>query len=65
MAHAHCVHGSRADAPASPAQYTAEEKEQGLDMPAKMFAANTLTERSNHGSSAALSQLAAEPATPA
>ena len=34
-------------------------------MPAKMFAANTLTERSNHGSNAALSQLAAEPATPA
>ena len=28
-----------------------------MDMPAKLFAANTLTERSRHGSNAALSQL--------
>ena len=28
-----------------------------MDMPAKLFAANTLTERSKHGSNAALSQL--------
>ena len=39
------------------AQYTAEEKENGMDMPSKLFAANTITERSKHGSSAALSQL--------
>ena len=38
-------------------QYTAEEKERGLDMPAKLFASNTLTERSKHGSNAALQQL--------
>jgi hypothetical protein len=32
-------------------EYTAEEKERGLDMPAKVFAANTLQERSWHGGS--------------
>ena len=56
-----CWAGSRwfALTPACPRrlQYTAEEKEQGLDMPAKLFAANTLTERSRHGSNAALAQL--------
>ena len=56
-----CWPGSRwfALTPACPRrlQYTAEEKEQGLDMPAKLFAANTLTERSRHGSNAALVQL--------
>ena len=55
-----------ADAPTAcrAPQYTVEEKEQGKDMPAKLFAANTLTERSKHGSSAALSALDA-PQTPA
>ena len=36
-----------------------------MDMPAKLFAANTLTERSKHGSNAALSQLDTTTATAA
>jgi hypothetical protein len=51
-----CPAPARADALCL-SQYTAEEKERGLDMPSKLFAANTLTERSKHGSNAALSQL--------
>ena len=54
-----------ASPPSAHAQYTAEEKEQGLDMPAKLFAANTLNERSKHGSNAALDSLAEAKATPA
>jgi hypothetical protein len=52
--------------PASPRpQYTVEEKERGLDMPAKLFASNTLNERSKHGSNAALAQLDKNTPTPA
>jgi len=40
-------------------EYTAEEKERGLDMPAKVFAANTLQERSRHGSNNSLMALGA------
>jgi MFS transporter, NNP family, nitrate/nitrite transporter len=41
-------------------EYTAEEKEQGLDMPAKLFAANAaISERSKHGSSAAMAEMVA------
>ena len=53
------VHGISAEEVYYTREYTAEEKERGLDTPAKIFASNTLGERSKHGSSSALSALGA------